>query len=345
VHISDFDYELPEELIAQHPLPKRDASRMLIVHRATGAFEDKHFVSLPDYLRAGDCLVLNDTKVFPARLSGRRLPTGGSVEILLLREIEAGRWQVLARPARRLQVGSRIEFGQSKLNATVVETVEDGTRIINFEPSDKLLDVIQEIGKTPLPPYIKRHTGAADEDRDRYQTIYAQQSGAIAAPTAGLHFTPRVLQELKQSDVRIAEITLHVGYGTFEPVRVDNVAEHRVLAERFTIPEEGACIMNDCRRAGGRVVAVGTTTTRALESSVSDSGEILAANDMANLTIRPGYSFRAVDALLTNFHLPRSSLLLLVSAFAGRTLVLEAYRHAVGERYRFYSYGDCMLIL
>ena len=345
MHISDFDYELPEELIAQQPLPERDASRMLVVNRATQTLEDGHFVSLPDYLRAGDCLVLNNTKVFPARLLGHRLPTGGSVEILLLREIEAGKWQALARPARRLQVGSRIEFGHSKLNATVVETVEDGTRIINFEPSDKLLDLIHEIGKTPLPPYIKRHSGAADEDRDRYQTIYAQQTGAIAAPTAGLHFTPGVLQELKQNDVRIAEITLHVGYGTFEPVRVDNVAEHHVLAERFTISAEAAAVINDCRTAGGRVIAVGTTTTRALESSVSDAGEILAANDVANLTITPGYSFRAVDALLTNFHLPRSSLLLLVSAFAGRRLVLEAYRHAVRERYRFYSYGDCMLIL
>ena len=344
MHLSDFDYELPEELIAQHPLSKRDASRMLIVHRATGAFEDRHFVSLPDYLRAGDCLVLNNTKVFPARLLGRRLPTGGSVEILLLREIEAGKWQVLARPARRLQVGSRIEFAESKLTGTVVEVLDDGTRVIHFEPSDDLLNVIEEIGETPLPPYIKRHSGAADEDRDRYQTIYAQQTGAIAAPTAGLHFTARVLQELKQNDVRIAEITLHVGYGTFEPVRVDNVAEHRVLAERFTISEEAACTINDCRRTGGRVVAVGTTTTRALESSISGSG-VLAANGLANLTITPGYSFRAVDALLTNFHLPRSSLLLLVSAFAGSTLVLEAYRHAVRERYRFYSYGDCMLIL
>jgi len=345
VHISDFDYELPEELIAQHPLPKRDASRMLIVNRATRAFEDKHFVSLPDYLRAGDCLVLNNTKVFPARLLGRRFPTSGRVEILLLRELETGKWQVLARPARRLQIGSRIEFGQSKLSATVVETLEDGTRIINFEPSDSLLDVIQEIGKTPLPPYIKRDSGGAIEDRDRYQTIYAQQTGAIAAPTAGLHFTPHILEELKQNDVRVAEITLHVGYGTFEPVRVEEVAHHHVLAERFVISKKAAGLINNCRSAGGRLVAVGTTTTRALECSVSESGEILAANGVANLTITPGYTFRAVDALLTNFHLPRSSLLFLVSAFAGRSFVLEAYRHAVHERYRFYSYGYCMLIL
>jgi S-adenosylmethionine:tRNA ribosyltransferase-isomerase len=345
VLISDFDYELPEELIAQHPLPERDASRMLVVNRATGTFEDRNFTSLPGYLRAGDCLVLNNTKVFPARLFGRRIPTGGSIEILLLRELEAGQWQVLARPGRRLQVGNQLEFCESRLTGTVVEVLDDGTRVIQFEPADDLLTVIEEIGEPPLPPYIKRDLGAEPEDRDRYQTVYARKTGAIAAPTAGLHFTPHILEELKQNAVRVAEITLHVGYGTFEPVRVNDVGEHRVLAERFTISEEAANVINECRGAGGRVVAVGTTTTRALESSVSESGEILASDAVADLTITPGYRFRAVDALLTNFHLPRSSLLLLVSGFAGRALVLEAYQHAVHERYRFYSYGDCMLIL
>ena len=345
MQISDFDYELPEELIAQHPLPERDASRMLVVSRVTGIFEDRKFTSFPSYLSAGDCLVLNNTKVFPARLLGRRMPTGGTIEILLLRELHAGTWQVLARPARRLQVGSQLQFGQSKLTGMVAEVLDDGTRVIRFEPSDDLLNVIEEVGKTPLPPYIKRDSRAAYEDRDRYQTIYAQETGAIAAPTAGLHFTPHILEELKQNHVRIAEITLHVGYGTFEPVRVDDVANHHVLAERFAISDEAAGVINDCHSAGGRVVAVGTTTTRALESSVSEAGEIIAANGVADLTILPGYTFRAVDALLTNFHLPCSSLLLLVSAFAGRTLALEAYCHAVRERYRFYSYGDCMLIL
>lgn len=344
MHISDFDYELPEELVAQHPLQQRDASRMLVVNRETGTFEDEQFASLPDYLRAGDCLVLNNTRVFPARLMGRRIPTGGSIEILLLQEVELGKWQVLARPARRLQPGSRIEF-RSKLSATVLEVLDDGTRVIEFEPCDDLLNVIEEIGETPLPPYIRRDSGAAPEDRDRYQTVYAQETGAIAAPTAGLHFTPEVLRELREHHVRVAEITLHVGYGTFEPVRVDDVAQHRVLAERFTITKEAARLINECRRAAGRVVAVGTTTTRALESSVSEAGDILAANGVADLTITPGHKFRAVDALLTNFHLPRSSLLLLVSAFGGRDLMLGAYRHAVCARYRFYSYGDCMLIL
>ncbi len=345
MHISDFDYELPEELIAQHPLPERDASRMLVVNRAAGRFEDSRFGSLPNYLQAGDCLVLNNTKVFPARLLGRRIPTGGSIEILLLRELQAGKWQVLARPARRLQVGSQLEFRHSKLTGTVVEVLDDRTRVIQFEPSGDLLSVIEEIGETPLPPYIKRDAGAAPDDRYRYQTIYAQERGAIAAPTAGLHFTPHILEELTQKGVRVAEITLHVGYGTFEPVRVDDVANHHVLAERFVISNEAAGVVNDCRSAGGRVVAVGTTTTRALESSISESGKVLAANSVADLTITPGYRFHAVDALLTNFHLPRSSLLLLVSAFAGRLLVLEAYRHAVRARYRFYSYGDCMLIV
>jgi S-adenosylmethionine:tRNA ribosyltransferase-isomerase len=345
VRISDFDYDLPEELIAQRPLPERDASRMLVVNRADGAFEDTTFSSLGNYLQAGDCLVLNNSKVFPARLQGRRIPSGGSIEILLLREIEAGKWQVLARPARRLQIGSRVEFAQSRLTATVDEVLDDGARVLNFEPSEKLLDVIQEIGETPLPPYIKRESGALNEDRDRYQTIYAQQTGAIAAPTAGLHFTAEVLDRLKQKQVRIAEITLHVGYGTFEPVRVDDVANHQVLAETFSITEEAARVINECRGAGGRVVAVGTTTTRALESAVLPSGKIGPTNGEAKLTITPGYSFRAVDALLTNFHLPRSSLLLLVSAFAERSLVLAAYRHAVSQGYRFYSYGDCMLVL
>ena len=345
MHISDFDYDLPEELIAQHPLPERDVSRMLVLNRAAGTLEDCQFVSLPKYLHAGDCLVLNNTKVFPARLLGRRIPTGGRIEILLLREIEPGKWQVLARPARKLQVGSRVEFGRSEHTATVVEALDDGTRVIRFESSDHALKAIQEIGETPLPPYIRRDSGAVTEDRDRYQTIYAQETGAIAAPTAGLHFTPHVLQELKEGGIQVTEITLHVGYGTFEPVRVDNVAEHRVLAERFMISNEAVDVINNCRGAGGRVVGVGTTTTRALESSVSESGNVLPAHGMAGITITPGYRFRVVDALLTNFHLPRSSLLLLVSAFAGRTLVLDAYRHAVHERYRFYSYGDCMLIL
>ena len=345
MQISDFDYELPEELIAQHPLPERDASRMLVLDREHQTLTDEQFVSLPRYLRAGDCLVLNNTKVFPARLMGERVPSGGTTEVLLLSEVEPNLWQVLARPARRLRVGARISFGDGKLQATVTAANEDGTRLIQFEPRDKFPSLIAEVGQPPLPPYIKREGALDAEDRDRYQTVYASETGAIAAPTAGLHFTQSVFQELKKAGVSIAEITLHVGYGTFEPVRAEDISQHRVLPEAFSIPAEAAEIINRARASGGRIVAVGTTTTRALESAASGDGEITPNTSTADLTITPGYRFRVVNALVTNFHLPRSSLLLLVSAFAGRELTLEAYHHAVSHRYRFYSYGDCMLIL
>lgn len=345
MRISDFDYELPEELIAQHPLKERDASRMLVVNRGEEDLRDEMFVSLPKYLRQGDCLVLNNTKVFPARLIGERVPTGGTTELLLLREIEPRTWQVLARPARRLRVGGRLHFGESRLEATVIGVNDDGTRIVQFEPANGLLNLIDKIGRAPLPPYIKRGHAPGLEDRERYQTVYAREPGAIAAPTAGLHFTAAILEAAQSAGVSITELTLHVGYGTFEPVRADDVMEHRVLPESFSINPKCAEVINQTRASGGRVVAVGTTTTRALESAVSANGEIAPLSGSANLTITPGYKFRVVNALLTNFHLPRSSLLLLVSAFAGRDLILAAYRHAVQERYRFYSYGDCVLIL
>ncbi len=345
MQISDFDYELPEELIAQHPLPERDGSRMLVVDREHQTLGDEQFVSLPKYLRAGDCLVLNNTRVFPARLMGERVPSGGTTEVLLLREIEPTLWQVLARPARRLRIGARITFGNGRLQATVTAANEDGTRLIQFEPRDNFPDLIAEVGQPPLPPYIKREGALDAEDRERYQTVYARETGAIAAPTAGLHFTQSVFQDLKKAGVSIVEITLHVGYGTFEPVRVEDVSQHRVLPETFSIPAEAAEIINRTRASGGRIIAVGTTTTRALESAASADGGIRPNTSTADLTITPGYKFRIVDALVTNFHLPRSSLLLLVSAFAGRELTFEAYGHAVSERYRFYSYGDCMLIL
>jgi S-adenosylmethionine:tRNA ribosyltransferase-isomerase len=345
VQISDFDYDLPEELIAQHPLAERDASRMLILNRADGTFQDSVFSTLPDQLHPNDVLVLNNTKVFPARLIGERVPTGGSVEVLLLREVEPDLWQVLARPARRLRPAQQISFGGSKLHAEVIAAAEDGTRLIRFERKENLRQLIDEIGQTPLPPYIKRDCAASVKDRERYQTVYARERGAIAAPTAGLHFTRQVLEQIANAGTRVAQLTLHVGYGTFEPVRVKDITEHRVAPERFTISKEAAELINQSRAAGRRVVCVGTTTARALESSATESGQVIAATGIANLTILPGYKFRVIDRLMTNFHLPRSSLLLLVSAFAGRELILKAYRHAVGERYRFYSYGDCMLIL
>jgi len=345
MRISDFDYELPEELIAQEPLAERDASRMLIVDRKTQSWSDARFSALPTMLRASDALILNNTRVFPARLQGTRVPSGGAIELLPLRRIEPNIWETLTRPARRLQKGSRIAFSSSSLQAEVVESLDKGVRLIRFESDRPFDEVIEELGDTPLPPYIKRDQHSARDDRERYQTIYASERGAIAAPTAGLHFTESVLNELGTRGVRVAEITLHVGYGTFEPVRVDDVAQHHVAREWFSIPSEAEQEINQAHARGGRVVAVGTTTTRALEASVDAGGNVCAGQGWADLTITPGYRFRAVDALVTNFHLPRSSLLMLVSAFAGRDLILSAYRHAVRQGYRFYSYGDCMLIV
>jgi S-adenosylmethionine:tRNA ribosyltransferase-isomerase len=345
MHISAFDYELPPELIAQQPLAERAASRMLLLDRATQTWTDSQFTLLPEYLRSSDVLVLNNTRVFPARLEGWRTPSGGTVELLLIREVEPNVWEALARPARRLRKGARIVFGDSRLQAEVVELLSHGMRLVKFESSDVLDHVIDDLGETPLPPYIKRGTGAVGNDKERYQTIYASQRGAIAAPTAGLHFTPGVLQDIKGRGVKVAEITLHVGYGTFEPVRVDDVNHHRVAPEWSSITNEAAAAINEARSSGGRIVSVGTTTTRSLESLITSQGRLEAHSGFADVTIVPGYKFRAVDALLTNFHLPRSSLLMLVSAFAGRDLILDAYRHAVKEGYRFYSYGDCMLIL
>ena len=352
MHISDFDYELPEELIAQHPLERRDASRMLVVSRARGDWRDGSFSEFPAELREGDTVVVNNTRVFPARLVGRKGQTGGRVELLLVRrreEFGEGAWEVLARPARRLEAGARLLFGDGRLSAEALTATEDGARrVVRFEADGDFDALLEEFGRMPLPPYIKRgrdDLAAREEDRERYQTVYAAATGAIAAPTAGLHFTPRVFEDLRARGVRLAEVTLHVGYGTFAPVRAEDLAEHRVAAEHFEIREAAAEEINATRARGGRVVAVGTTTVRALESAADEEGRVRAGRGETSLTITPGYRFRAVDALLTNFHLPRSSLLVLVGAFAGREPVLAAYRHAVRQRYRFYSYGDCMLIL
>lgn len=345
MQISDFDYELPPALIAQQPLPERAASRMLVVDRATQTWSDSQFQLLPEYLKANDALVLNNTRVFPARLIGERSPSGGAVELLLIREVDKNVWETLARPARRLRKGSRIVFGGSRLNAEVVDSLNNGLRVVRFESAEALDSVIDELGETPLPPYIKRDASDDANDKNRYQTVYASQRGAIAAPTAGLHFTPNVLQAVRDRGVSVTEITLHVGYGTFEPVRTDEVQLHRVAPEWSFVTSEAAAAINQTSEQGGRVIAVGTTTTRALESAAGSDGRIRSHSGIADLTIVPGYKFGVVDALLTNFHLPRSSLLILVSAFAGSELIMGAYRHAVRESYRFYSYGDCMLIL
>jgi S-adenosylmethionine:tRNA ribosyltransferase-isomerase len=344
MHISDFDYELPAELIAQQPLTERDASRMLVLDRGAGTWQDSRFAEFPSHLRAGDVVVLNNTRVFPARLTGERMPSGGRIELLLVREVAPNTWEALTRPGRRLKTGVQLRFGDGKLLAEVVETRDQGLRVVRFTCEGPLADVIDAIGQPPLPPYIKRPAGTNERDRDRYQTVYARARGSIAAPTAGLHFTKPVMDEIRAAGVTIVEVTLHVGYGTFEPVRVRDLSEHCVAPEWYSISEEAAGAINAALDTQRRVLAIGTTTSRALESA-NEAGRVVSGPGMAKLTIIPGYQFRTVNALLTNFHLPRSSLLMLVSAFAGRELVLAAYRHAVKERYRFYSYGDCMLIV
>lgn len=345
MHISDFDYELPGELIAQQPPEKRDAARMLVLNRAERSWSDSRFTEFPSYVSAGDVVVINNTRVFPARLVGRRDPSGGSVELFLLRELEPLVWEALARPARRLQQGARVSFGDGRLRAQVLELLEDGRRTVRFECDGSFEQTIDQCGQTPLPPYIKRSGASVEEDKERYQTVYARARGAIAAPTAGLHFTQHVMDELSARGANLIEITLHVGYGTFEPVRVDDVREHHVAAEEFEISPEAALAINEARARSNRIIAIGTTTTRALESAVDEEGHVRPGVARAELTITPDYTFRVVDALLTNFHLPRSSLLILVAAFAGRDLALAAYGYAVEARYRFYSYGDCMLII
>jgi S-adenosylmethionine:tRNA ribosyltransferase-isomerase len=341
MHLSDFDYELPEDLIAQQPLAERDASRLLVVDRRSQSYQDSQFKYLPQYLRDGDVVVLNNTRVFPARLRGRR-ESGGAIELLLLRETDLNTWEALARPARRLTLGDKLTF-DDRLGAEVVGVLKDGVRLIKFDSRGSLAALIDEIGVPPLPPYIKRESGLDRADRDRYQTVYASERGAIAAPTAGLHFTRSVLEALKAGGVLLVEITLHVGYGTFEPVKVDNIHEHSVAPEWFSITPEAAQTINLARDNTRRIIAVGTTTARALESAAT-SGMLSAQSGSTKLTIIPGYEFRIVDSLLTNFHLPKSSLLILVCAFAGREFMLDAYRHAVKQQYRFYSYGDGMLI-
>jgi S-adenosylmethionine:tRNA ribosyltransferase-isomerase len=341
MRVSEFDYDLPAELIAQQPLAERDASRMLVIDRATQTWSDSRFRHFTDHLRENDVVVVNNSRVIPARLKGRREETGGQVEIFLVRELEAKVWEALVRPGARLRKSSKVVFGNGKLAAEITDNPGAELRRVRFECEGPFEQVLGEVGLTPLPPYIKQ---ISDRDRERYQTVYSKHRGAIAAPTAGLHFTPAVLAQIEER-AALAEVTLHIGYGTFEPVRVDDVEQHSVSAERFEISEAAAEKINGARRQGGRVIVVGTTTMRALESSATEKGLVVAGAGEAKLTIKPGYKFRVADALLTNFHLPQSSLLILVSAFAGRDFILRAYRHAVAECYRFYSYGDCMLIL
>ncbi len=339
----DFDYLLPDGLIAQNPLERRQDSRMLTVDRAGKRFSDHKFTEIPGFLTKGDLLVLNNTRVFPARLIGRA-ETGARVEIFLVREVGSGIWETLARPAKRLHLGKRIIF-DTQLTGEVVDKRPDGKVNVRFDCKGDFYQILDGIGKTPLPPYIKRDPAGIDADRERYQTVFAKDRGAVAAPTAGLHFTPEVLEMIRDAGVTIAEITLHVGYGTFEPVRVKDLKDHVVSPESYRIDPETAEVLNAAMLDRKRIVAVGTTTTRALETSLSRSDRFAAGSQLADVTIRPGHRFKAVDALLTNFHLPKSSLLVLTSTFGGHELIMSAYRHAVEMQYRFYSYGDCMLIV
>jgi len=339
-----FEYELPSELIAQEPAEPRDASRLLVLDRAAGAWEDRRFTELPELLRAGDCVVANRSRVMPARLLGTAVDGGGAVELLLLRPVGDERWEAMVRPGRRCRVGSRVDLAGGAARAHVVGEGNEGTRVVAIEAPWPVRELMERHGLPPLPPYIGRHDAPKPEDRERYQTVYAREDGSVAAPTAGLHFTPELLARLERVGVEVHYLTLHVGPGTFRPLRARRLEEHRMEAEPIDIPGPTAEAVERARREGRRVVAVGTTTTRALEWAAGEGGRVRAGTGPADLFIRPGHRFRVVDALVTNFHLPRSSLLVLVSAFAGRELVLAAYRHAVAARYRFYSYGDAMLI-
>ncbi|OFP94078.1 S-adenosylmethionine:tRNA ribosyltransferase-isomerase [Streptococcus sp. HMSC067A03] len=341
MNTADFDFHLPEELIAQTPLEKRDASRLLVVNHKTGQMEDTHFDAIIDQLHPGDALVMNDTRVLPARLHGEKPETGGHVELLLLKNTEGDDWEVLAKPAKRLKVGAAISFGDGRLTATVVEELEHGGRIVRFHYQGIFLEVLDSLGEMPLPPYIHEKL----KDRERYQTVYAKENGSAAAPTAGLHFTKELLAKIEAKGVNLVYLTLHVGLGTFRPVSVDNVDEHEMHSEFYTLSEEAAETLRQVKASGKRVIAVGTTSIRTLETIGSKfNGEIKADSGWTNIFIKPGYDWKVVDAFSTNFHLPKSTLVMLVSAFAGRELVLSAYQHAIDEKYRFFSFGDAMFI-
>lgn len=336
---SDFDFYLPEELIAQTPLEKRDTSRLLHLDKQTGEIEHKHFYDIKQYLHEGDCLVLNDSRVLPARLIGAR-PTGGTVELVLLKDLGDNRWECLSRPGRKTKPGQELVFGNGELTAVVEEVTLGGNRIVKFSYEGIFLEILERLGKMPLPPYIKEEL----QDSERYQTVYSKELGSAAAPTAGLHFTKELLAEIADMGVKICYVTLHVGLGTFRPVKADKIEDHEMHSEFCIVPEETAETVNTVKRAGGRVIAVGTTSCRTLESFTTEDGTLQATSGWTNIFIYPGYKFKCIDALITNFHLPESTLIMLVSALAGRENILNAYNTAVKERYRFFSFGDAMMI-
>ena len=336
----DFYFDLPEELIAQTPIERRDASRLLVLNKTTGEWEHRNFYDLPDYLRPGDCLILNDSRVLPARLLGQRLPGGGACEVLLLIDKGNKTWECIVRPGKHLRTGAKVSFGNGELTATVTEVLPDGNRLVKFDYEGIFLEVLDRLGKMPLPPYIKEEL----QDRERYQTVYSKVLGSAAAPTAGLHFTAELLQTIQDKGIKIGYVTLHVGLGTFRPVKEDDITDHDMHSEYCTIPQETADLINLTKKNGGRVICVGTTSCRTVESWAQEDGTVKASAGWTNIFIYPGYQFKVLDGLVTNFHLPESTLIMLVSALAGRENVLAAYNEAVKERYRFFSFGDAMFI-
>lgn len=339
--LSDFYYDLPEELIAQDPLLNRSDSKLMVLNRETGSIEHRHFHNVIDYLNPGDCLVINDTKVIPARLIGEKEGTGASIEVLLLKRTEDKVWETLVKPGKKARPGARISFGNGKLIGEVIDIVEEGNRLIRFEYDGIFEEILDELGQMPLPPYITHRL----EEKDRYQTVYAAHSGSAAAPTAGLHFTKELLEKVEAMGVKVARVTLHVGLGTFRPVKVDNILEHHMHSEFYMIDEKAAETINSVKANGGKIVSVGTTSTRTLETVADENGVIKPCSGWTDIFIYPGYKFKIVDRLITNFHLPESTLLMLVSALYDRDKVLEAYKEAVENKYRFFSFGDAMIIL
>ncbi|WP_173106964.1 tRNA preQ1(34) S-adenosylmethionine ribosyltransferase-isomerase QueA [Bacillus sp. KH172YL63] len=338
--VEDFDFHLPEELIAQTPLENRSESRLMVLDKEDGSMDHLRFKHIVDYLQEGDCLVLNDTRVLPARLFGQKEDTGANIEVLLLKQEDGDKWETLVKPAKRIRVGTEIVFGDGKLKATCVGLKEHGGRILEFQYEGIFYEVLDELGEMPLPPYIRERL----EEQDRYQTVFARERGSAAAPTAGLHFTEELLDELREKGVHIAFITLHVGLGTFRPVSVDTIEDHDMHAEFYQVSEGTARLLNEVRASGGRIITVGTTSTRTLETIASKHGEFVEENGWTNIFIYPGYEFKGIDGLITNFHLPKSTLIMLVSAFAGQENVMHAYETAVKEQYRFFSFGDAMFI-
>ncbi|MBR4514769.1 MAG: tRNA preQ1(34) S-adenosylmethionine ribosyltransferase-isomerase QueA [Lachnospiraceae bacterium] len=339
--LEDFDYELPEELIAQDPLAERSASRLMVIDRASGSVTHRHFSDITDYLKPGDCLVLNDTRVIPARLIGVKEDTGAVVELLLLKHLDDGCWETLAKPGKKLKIGAKVSFGDGLLHAEIVDILEEGNRKVRFSFEGIFEEILDKLGEMPLPPYIHNKL----EDKERYQTVYAKNAGSAAAPTAGLHFTNELLNKIEEMGVNKAFVTLHVGLGTFRPVKTENILEHHMHTEYCEISQQTADMINGAHEAGGRVICVGTTSVRTIESMAGDDGRVRAGSRDTDIFIYPGYKFKCVDSLITNFHLPQSTLLMLVSAFYDREKVLAAYKEAVEERYRFFSFGDAMFLI